>query len=216
VRFWQTAQLVQQLGKAKREGTLDRLPAGMGKARLLVLDEFGYVPFDVDGARLLYQVISESYERRSAAFTTSVGDDPLRAGDGPERQEPPRQRQPRPPRRGPGGHGEPQPAARALVLPRPARHRAAPAVAAPRARPAAGEAQAHERLLARPPVPVPRDPGHPRARARHAAPPLSRIRRPAEAIVLYRSYLLLYVNSGAMSSKIEYCCLIVARIPQPR
>lgn len=72
VRFWQTAQLVLQLGKAKREGTLDRLLADVARARLLVLDEFGYVPFDVDGARLLYQVISESYERRSVIFTTNV------------------------------------------------------------------------------------------------------------------------------------------------
>ena len=36
------------------------------------LDEFGYVPFDVDGARLLYQVISESYERRAIIFTTNI------------------------------------------------------------------------------------------------------------------------------------------------
>lgn len=54
VRFWQTAQLVLQLGKAKREGTLDRLLA------------------DVTKARLLYQVISDSYERRSVIFTTNV------------------------------------------------------------------------------------------------------------------------------------------------
>ena len=98
---------------------------------------------------------------------------PLRAGDGPERQEPLRQRQPRPPRRGPGGHGEPQPAARAPALPRPARHRAAPAVAAPRARPAAGEAQAHERLLARPPRPRASRPrtGGPRPRRPRPRPP---------------------------------------------
>lgn len=63
VRLWQTAQLVLQLGKAKREGTLDRLLADVAKARLLVPGEFGYAPFDVDGARLLYQVISDSYER---------------------------------------------------------------------------------------------------------------------------------------------------------
>ncbi len=72
VRFFQTAQLVLQLGKAKREGTLDRLLADIAKARLVVLDEFGYAPFDVDGARLLYQVISNSYERRSVVFTTNV------------------------------------------------------------------------------------------------------------------------------------------------
>ena len=72
VRFFQTAALVLQLGKAKREGTLDRVIADIGKASLVVLDEFGYVPFDVDGARLLYQVISDSYERRSIVFTTNV------------------------------------------------------------------------------------------------------------------------------------------------
>ena len=54
MRFWQTAQLVLRLGKAKREGAL---------GRLLV---------DVDGARLLHQVISDSYERKSVIFTTNV------------------------------------------------------------------------------------------------------------------------------------------------
>ena len=72
VRFYQTASLVLQLGKAKREGALDRLLADIGRASLVILDEFGYVPFDVDGARLLYQVISDSYERRSVVFTTNV------------------------------------------------------------------------------------------------------------------------------------------------
>lgn len=46
--------------------------ADIGSAEMLVLDEFGHVPFDVDGARLLYQVISDSYERRSIVFTTNV------------------------------------------------------------------------------------------------------------------------------------------------
>ena len=72
VRFYQTASLVLQLGKAKREGSLDRLLADVGRASLVILDEFGYVPFDIDGARLLYQVISDSYERRSVVFTTNV------------------------------------------------------------------------------------------------------------------------------------------------
>lgn len=71
MRFWQIAQLVLQLGEAKREGTLDRLLADAAKARLLVLDEFSYVPFDVDGARLLHQV-SDSYGGRSVIFTTNV------------------------------------------------------------------------------------------------------------------------------------------------
>ena len=57
---------------AVADGTLDRVLADVARARLVILDEFGYVPFDVDGARLLYQVISDSYERRSIIFTTNV------------------------------------------------------------------------------------------------------------------------------------------------
>lgn len=72
VRFWQTAQLVTRLGKAKREGTPGRLLADVGRSRLLALDEFGHVPFDADGARLPFQVISESHGRRGVMFTTNV------------------------------------------------------------------------------------------------------------------------------------------------
>ena len=72
VRLRQAAQPVPRLGKAGREGTLDRLLADVAKARLLVLDEFGCAPFDVDGARPLCRVISDSHERRSVIFTTNV------------------------------------------------------------------------------------------------------------------------------------------------
>ena len=65
VRFRQTAELVLQLGKAKRDGALDNLLKDLARADLIILDEFGYVPFDIDGARLLYQIIAGSYERRS-------------------------------------------------------------------------------------------------------------------------------------------------------
>lgn len=72
VRFLPTAELVLQLGKAKRDGSLDAMLRDIDKADLLILDEFGYVPFDVDGARLLYQIITNSYERRSIIFTTNI------------------------------------------------------------------------------------------------------------------------------------------------
>lgn len=72
VRFHQTAELVLQLGKAKRDGNLDTMLRDIGRADLIILDEFGYVPFDIDGARLLYQIIAGSYERRSIVFTTNI------------------------------------------------------------------------------------------------------------------------------------------------
>lgn len=42
------------------------------KARLLVIDELGFLPLDADGARLLFQVLADAYERQSVVFTTNL------------------------------------------------------------------------------------------------------------------------------------------------
>lgn len=39
---------------------------------MLVVDELGFLPLDVDGARLLFQVVSEAYERQSVVITTNL------------------------------------------------------------------------------------------------------------------------------------------------
>lgn len=72
VRFFAAADLVYALSKAHREGTLDRVYSQIEKARCVVIDEFGYIPFDAEGARLMFQVISKSYEKRSLIFTTNI------------------------------------------------------------------------------------------------------------------------------------------------
>ena len=46
--------------------------ADIAKADLVILDEFGYIQLDSDGARLLFQVISSSYESRSLILTTNI------------------------------------------------------------------------------------------------------------------------------------------------
>lgn len=72
VRYFTTTELVTLLSQAKRDGTLPKLARSLERADLIMLDEFGYVPIDRDGARLLFQVIDASYERRSLAITTNV------------------------------------------------------------------------------------------------------------------------------------------------
>ena len=108
VRFRQTAELVLQLGKAKRDGALDSLLKDLARADLIILDEFGYVPFDIDGARLLYQIIAGSYERRSIILrhehrVRQMGDDLRR------RQTRRRDHQPHRPPRTPHRIHRPQP-----------------------------------------------------------------------------------------------------------
>lgn len=72
VRFFSASELVLRLSAAKQEGNLDKLLRDIRRSDLIILDEFGYVPIDRDGARLLFQIISDSYETRSLIITTNV------------------------------------------------------------------------------------------------------------------------------------------------
>lgn len=72
VGFYRTAALVNRLGEAKKSGELTRFYKQLNKLDLLICDEWGYVPLDRDGARLLFQVISDCYECRSVIITTNL------------------------------------------------------------------------------------------------------------------------------------------------
>lgn len=71
-RFFTASALVARLRRARDEGRLDRELAQMGRAGMLVVDELGFLPLDPDGARLLFQVVSEAYERQSVVITTNL------------------------------------------------------------------------------------------------------------------------------------------------
>lgn len=71
-RFFTTAGLVAQLRRAQEAERLDKELASLAKNRLLAIDEFGYLPIDTEGARLLFQVIAEAYEQRSLIITTNL------------------------------------------------------------------------------------------------------------------------------------------------
>ena len=72
VRFFRTAALVNQLNDAQKKGELNKLLKQLAKADLLICDEWGYVPLDRDGSKLLFQVISDRYEQRSVIITTNL------------------------------------------------------------------------------------------------------------------------------------------------
>lgn len=72
VRFFTAAGLVMRLLRANTEGEFDREPQAIGKARLLIIDELGYVPIDEEGSRLLFQVITNAYEMQSIVYTTNI------------------------------------------------------------------------------------------------------------------------------------------------
>jgi len=72
VKFYRTATLVNDLVDAKKNGTLRRFMKVLEKCELLICDEWGYVPVDSEGAKLLFQVIADCYERKSLIITTNL------------------------------------------------------------------------------------------------------------------------------------------------
>ena len=71
-RFWRTATLVNALVEAKNQGTLGAFMSQFEKLDLLICDEWGYVPLDLEGSKLLFNVISECSERKSIIITTNL------------------------------------------------------------------------------------------------------------------------------------------------
>jgi DNA replication protein DnaC len=72
VRFHTVTELVTQLLEARDNRQLERLYKRLSRYNLLILDEFGYVPFTKNGAELLFEVLSRAYERQSVIITTNL------------------------------------------------------------------------------------------------------------------------------------------------
>lgn len=70
VRFVTAASLVHELIEAKDEKRLIRYQKQLARYELLIVDELGFVPLSKSGAELLFEILSQRYER-SATFITS-------------------------------------------------------------------------------------------------------------------------------------------------
>jgi len=71
-RFFRTAALVNKLSEAKKSGTLSAFMKKITKAELIICDEWGYIPLDRTGAQLLFELISECYERKTLIINTNI------------------------------------------------------------------------------------------------------------------------------------------------
>ncbi|MGK7865601.1 IS21-like element helper ATPase IstB [Falsiroseomonas sp. E2-1-a4] len=72
VVFTTAAQLVHQLMEARDEKRLLRMQRELQAARLLIIDELGYVPLSPTGAELLFEVFSQRYEHGSTIVTSNL------------------------------------------------------------------------------------------------------------------------------------------------
>ena len=72
VAFVRAADLVRSLLEARDERTLTRLHQRYQRTALLIVDELGFVPFDRAGGELLFNLLSDRYERRPTLVTTNL------------------------------------------------------------------------------------------------------------------------------------------------
>jgi DNA replication protein DnaC len=72
VRFITAAALLHEMIEAADERHLQRLQKLLASQDLLIIDELGFVPLSKTGAELLFEVISQRYERSSIIITSNL------------------------------------------------------------------------------------------------------------------------------------------------
>lgn len=72
VRFFTAASLANLLLERNNKGTLNSFLENLKRVELIVVDEIGFVPLHKESAELLFQVISDCYERRSLIITSNL------------------------------------------------------------------------------------------------------------------------------------------------
>lgn len=72
VRFYRTAGLLNLFSESQSKGSLTALKKKLNSAQILILDEFGYVPYDRTGAQLLFDYLSEIHEQKTVILNTNL------------------------------------------------------------------------------------------------------------------------------------------------
>jgi DNA replication protein DnaC len=73
VSFRTAAGLINEMVEARNENLLSLYLRQFKKIDLLILDELGYVTFDLAGAELLFQLLATRYETMSTIITSNLG-----------------------------------------------------------------------------------------------------------------------------------------------
>jgi DNA replication protein DnaC len=72
VLFTRAADLVRELVEARDARELTRLQQRLRRVDVLIIDELGFVPFDRAGGELLFNLLTDRYERRATVVTTNL------------------------------------------------------------------------------------------------------------------------------------------------
>lgn len=72
VKFYRTASLINLFSENKEKGALTTFKKKLNSAGILILDEFGYVPYDRAGSQLLFDYLSEIHEQKPVILNTNL------------------------------------------------------------------------------------------------------------------------------------------------
>lgn len=72
VKFYRTAAIVNLLAESHARGNLSQIKRKLDEAKILILDEFGYVPYDRTGSQLLFDYLSEIHEQKPVILNTNL------------------------------------------------------------------------------------------------------------------------------------------------
>lgn len=71
VLFLSAAALIEMLDRAQNEGRLAEKLTALGKPKILIIDELGYLPVNPRCAHLFFQLICKRYENKSTIITSN-------------------------------------------------------------------------------------------------------------------------------------------------
>ena len=63
--------LIEALKRAYSQNRLDEKLRNLSKYKLLIIDEVGYLPIDIEASNMLFQLINKRYEKNSTIITTN-------------------------------------------------------------------------------------------------------------------------------------------------
>ena len=72
VKFKRAGDLVNEMSEAKTEKRLSDYIRTLNRCRCLILDEVGYLNYDLAASSLLFQVVSARYEKAGTVYTTNL------------------------------------------------------------------------------------------------------------------------------------------------
>ena len=72
VKFYRTAALINLFSECHEKGNLSSLKKKLNTVDILILDEFGYVPYDRTGSQLFFDYLSEIHEQKEVILNTNL------------------------------------------------------------------------------------------------------------------------------------------------